>query len=295
MERRVFIAVFLSFLVLYGYQALFVPPPPPATPRRRRRQRHRRGTPAAATPPAPPAAVARSHPRRRRRAAAARRRRRRGARDRRRDRHRRRRRSHEPRRPRRPLAAEGLPRRARASRSISCRPALPRRSADAVLAARGRRGDHAAAEHRAVRVTGDTERPRRCDDAAARRWSSSSRTRGAARAQGVPLRSRRTTSSRSRRRSTQRRQRAESGGASGAPASATSARASGGGSFFTGNYVQPPQAIFHRDGNVERLAGDNARRAAGARGAVSIRRHRRSLLPRRGGRIRARRASSSSR
>jgi YidC/Oxa1 family membrane protein insertase len=29
MERRVLIAVFLSFLVLYGYQALFVPPPPP--------------------------------------------------------------------------------------------------------------------------------------------------------------------------------------------------------------------------------------------------------------------------
>ena len=33
------------------------------------------------------------------------------------------------------------------------------------------------------------------------------------------------------------------------------ARASGG-SFFTGNYVQPPQAIYHRDGDVERLAGD---------------------------------------
>jgi YidC/Oxa1 family membrane protein insertase len=29
---------------------------------------------------------------------------------------------------------------------------------------------------------------------------------------------------------------------------------SGGGSFFTGNYVQPPQAIYHRDGDVERLA-----------------------------------------
>jgi YidC/Oxa1 family membrane protein insertase len=27
----------------------------------------------------------------------------------------------------------------------------------------------------------------------------------------------------------------------------------GGGSFFTGNYVQPPQAIYHRDGSVERL------------------------------------------
>jgi YidC/Oxa1 family membrane protein insertase len=27
----------------------------------------------------------------------------------------------------------------------------------------------------------------------------------------------------------------------------------GGGSFFTGNYTQPPQAIYHRDGDVERL------------------------------------------
>ena len=32
---------------------------------------------------------------------------------------------------------------------------------------------------------------------------------------------------------------------------------SGGGSFFTGNYVQPPQAIYHRDNSVERLAADD--------------------------------------
>jgi YidC/Oxa1 family membrane protein insertase len=30
---------------------------------------------------------------------------------------------------------------------------------------------------------------------------------------------------------------------------------SGGGSFFTGNYIQPPQAIYHRDGDVERIPG----------------------------------------
>jgi len=30
----------------------------------------------------------------------------------------------------------------------------------------------------------------------------------------------------------------------------------GGGSFFTGNYVQPPQGIYHRDADVERLALD---------------------------------------
>jgi YidC/Oxa1 family membrane protein insertase len=29
----------------------------------------------------------------------------------------------------------------------------------------------------------------------------------------------------------------------------------GGGSFFTGNYVQPPQAIYHKGGDVERVAG----------------------------------------
>ncbi len=33
MERRVFIAVILSFVVLYGYQALFPPPEPPVTPK----------------------------------------------------------------------------------------------------------------------------------------------------------------------------------------------------------------------------------------------------------------------
>ena len=32
MERRVLVAVFLSFLVLYGYQALIGPPPPPPGP-----------------------------------------------------------------------------------------------------------------------------------------------------------------------------------------------------------------------------------------------------------------------
>jgi YidC/Oxa1 family membrane protein insertase len=32
---------------------------------------------------------------------------------------------------------------------------------------------------------------------------------------------------------------------------------SGGGSFFTGNYVQPPQAIFHRAGDVERFRADD--------------------------------------
>ncbi len=32
---------------------------------------------------------------------------------------------------------------------------------------------------------------------------------------------------------------------------------SGGGSFFTGNYVQPPSAIYHRDDDVERLLPDS--------------------------------------
>ena len=32
-----------------------------------------------------------------------------------------------------------------------------------------------------------------------------------------------------------------------------------GGSFFTGNYTQPPEAIFHRDGDVERILADRSR------------------------------------
>ena len=46
MERRVLIAVILSFLVLYGYQQLFVPAPP---------QRASEGQPAPSAAPAPPA------------------------------------------------------------------------------------------------------------------------------------------------------------------------------------------------------------------------------------------------
>ena len=36
---------------------------------------------------------------------------------------------------------------------------------------------------------------------------------------------------------------------------------SSGGSFFTGNYIQPPQAIYHRDGDVERITVDRRRAA----------------------------------
>jgi YidC/Oxa1 family membrane protein insertase len=40
------------------------------------------------------------------------------------------------------------------------------------------------------------------------------------------------------------------------PALGDAGAMAGGGSFFTGNYIQPPQAIFHRDGDVERLLPD---------------------------------------
>ena len=39
------------------------------------------------------------------------------------------------------------------------------------------------------------------------------------------------------------------------PGLADSGAQAGGGSFFTGNYIQPPQGIYHRDGSVERLRG----------------------------------------
>ena len=48
MERRVLLAVFLSFLVLYGYQALFVPTPPPGDPTAREGPRQED------SPPPPP-------------------------------------------------------------------------------------------------------------------------------------------------------------------------------------------------------------------------------------------------
>lgn len=39
------------------------------------------------------------------------------------------------------------------------------------------------------------------------------------------------------------------------PGLADSGAQAGGGSFFTGNYIQPPQGIYHRDGSVERIRG----------------------------------------
>ncbi len=39
------------------------------------------------------------------------------------------------------------------------------------------------------------------------------------------------------------------------PGLADSGAQAGGGSFFTGNYIQPPQGIYHRAGSVERITG----------------------------------------
>ncbi|MBM3817705.1 MAG: membrane protein insertase YidC [Acidimicrobiia bacterium] len=62
MERRVLIAVILSFLVLYGYQALFVPPPPPPGGQAGQQAAAPGGAPSpstsAATPPPAPSAAA---------------------------------------------------------------------------------------------------------------------------------------------------------------------------------------------------------------------------------------------
>src|SRR4051794_27398076 len=60
MERRVLIAIFLSFLVLYVYQAVVVKPvPKPGTPGSTAANGPRTGGPTAAGPPAaPPAAAA---------------------------------------------------------------------------------------------------------------------------------------------------------------------------------------------------------------------------------------------
>ena len=82
------------------------------------------------------------------------------------------------------------------------------------------------------------------------------RDRDAARAEGISLRPRELPGHVLRDGGEQRAA-AEPVGASGARGSATSARRASGGSFFTGNYVQPPQGIYHRDGDVERVAGDD--------------------------------------
>src|SRR5687767_13443848 len=57
MERRVLIAVFLSFLVLYGYQALFVPPPQPPPEAPAGAETPAGSQPVAAAPPPAPAAA----------------------------------------------------------------------------------------------------------------------------------------------------------------------------------------------------------------------------------------------
>ena len=59
MERRVLLAVFLSFLVLYVYQALFVPPPPPPENARREAESAAPLPPAAADAPLRPSPATR--------------------------------------------------------------------------------------------------------------------------------------------------------------------------------------------------------------------------------------------
>ena len=66
MERRVLLAVFLSFLVLYAYQALFVPPAPPDTAKQQPAGASDPATPkpdAGATPPSPSPGAVQSAPR----------------------------------------------------------------------------------------------------------------------------------------------------------------------------------------------------------------------------------------
>ena len=63
MEKRVLLAVVLSFLVLYGFQAMFPPPEPPKpgtspAPAAAPPQSGRAGEPAAQAPAAAPAATA---------------------------------------------------------------------------------------------------------------------------------------------------------------------------------------------------------------------------------------------
>src|SRR5687768_1191590 len=53
MERRVLIAVLLSFLVLYGYQVMFPPPPPPEPAKQPAQSSSKAATAPNASAPAP--------------------------------------------------------------------------------------------------------------------------------------------------------------------------------------------------------------------------------------------------
>jgi len=63
MERRLFIAILLSIVVMYGYQAIFVPPPPTnSTLQQKKPAGETPSTPTAAPPPSSPAAVSPEQP-----------------------------------------------------------------------------------------------------------------------------------------------------------------------------------------------------------------------------------------
>jgi YidC/Oxa1 family membrane protein insertase len=62
MERRIFLAIILGALVMYGWQALFMPPPPPARPAATPSSTPGAGAAAAPTAPAPAAPAATDSP-----------------------------------------------------------------------------------------------------------------------------------------------------------------------------------------------------------------------------------------
>ena len=159
--------------------------------------------------------------------------------------------------------------------------ALPARSADAVLAARGRRRRLTQQLNTAIyQVTGDAAGRVDARTAEGTLVFEFQDARRCARGRNFAS-TRRTTWSRSPRRSRATAQPLNPSVVWGPGLGDIGARA-GGGSFFTGNYVQPPQGIYHRDGDVERVAGDDLVEQPVHEGVVSIRGDRRSLLPRGG-------------
>ena len=267
MERRVLLAIFLSFLVLYVYQALFPPPPKPPAGRNGAALRAQPGQPASATA-APSAAERRRRRPRPRRAAAAlvgdRRARRRV------ENARRHRRLHEPRRAAQELAAEAVSRRSRAAAGADREHVPPDAPLPFTLRDRRSGADGDARRRRSSRASAD----RACGvSGAGDAARSSTATRRPARAEEFHLRPDAVRRHRSARRSTR-----------GRPAAADDRRgarrsASGDRRSSSRGYNPPPQPIFFKDGKVTRIAPAKIAKQPVHEGDVRFRRRRRSLLP----------------
>ena len=250
MERRVFVAILLSFAVLYGYQALFVPPQKPAIDVVEKKEPTPPATdsvaeaPVSAESPSQLPSPTRRSPR-----------------------HPSARSSSIPRRREVVLTnrggrilhwrLEGLSRqRRRHGRSRAVRRSS--RSTQAIFADRRGRGVDPSSEQRALPRDRRCRRPCGRIEASRRRCHSSFRTH-----RGLHVRKEFRFDPKNYvvafSASVMSGDRALNPTIAWGPGLGDAGATAGGGSFFTGNYVQPPQAIYHTDGERRAHQGDERR------------------------------------